>query len=277
VIADRNQPAETETIVLIHGLWVTRLIWERWTRRYRARGYRVLAPAWPGTGQAGASGRRPDPASCDRGVPEIANEYDHLIRKLQNPPVIIGHCVGGLITQILLERGLGAAGVAIAPAPARGAGAVPLLMRGAGLAALRHPRRRPETIALTPRQFHRGFAGTLSREESALAYERHCIPSPTRIVRQVGFANCAPRGDASTGSGLPRRVPLLLIASGKDHLFPPSITKSNLRRYARSGGTTAYRQFPEHSHYIIGEPGWEQVADYVLRWAMESSLAIPRG
>lgn len=54
------------------------------------------------------------------GVTEIVDHYDHLIRGLEQPPIIIGHSFGGLVTQILLDRGLGAAGVAIAPTPVKG-------------------------------------------------------------------------------------------------------------------------------------------------------------
>ena len=38
----------TDTIVLIHGLWVSALSWDPWIGRYQARGYHVLAPNWPG-------------------------------------------------------------------------------------------------------------------------------------------------------------------------------------------------------------------------------------
>jgi pimeloyl-ACP methyl ester carboxylesterase len=37
-----------DTIVLIHGFWVTPRSWEDWKARYESRGYRVLTPAYPG-------------------------------------------------------------------------------------------------------------------------------------------------------------------------------------------------------------------------------------
>jgi len=63
--ADDLHPNGTDTIVLIHGLWVTALIWERWIARYRARGYRVLAPGWPGP---------------DRGVGELRRDPSEIAR-----------------------------------------------------------------------------------------------------------------------------------------------------------------------------------------------------
>ena len=37
-----------DTIVLVHGLWMTPRSWEKWVERYEGRGFRVLAPAYPG-------------------------------------------------------------------------------------------------------------------------------------------------------------------------------------------------------------------------------------
>ena len=37
-----------DTIVLIHGLWITPRSWEKWIPRYESHGFRVLAPAYPG-------------------------------------------------------------------------------------------------------------------------------------------------------------------------------------------------------------------------------------
>jgi esterase/lipase len=37
-----------DTIVLIHGFWVTPRSWEDWIAYYENKGYRVLAPAYPG-------------------------------------------------------------------------------------------------------------------------------------------------------------------------------------------------------------------------------------
>src|SRR4051812_27325819 len=97
-------------IVLIHGMWMTPLSWEHWAERYRARGHGVHAPAWPGLEGDIAELRR-DPAPLRGiGVKEIVDHYETIIRGLDRPPIIIGHSFGGLHAQLLLDRGLGAAG-----------------------------------------------------------------------------------------------------------------------------------------------------------------------
>ena len=259
--ADHPDLAWTDTIVLIHGLWMTAPSWERWIRRYQARGYRVLAPDWPGLVAA--------PGIADLGVIEITDHYDRLICSLDRAPVIIGHSVGGLVVQLLLDRGLGAAGVAIGGAPAKGVTSWPFPMLRFAFLALHNPLRRHQAISLTPRQFRRAFTSTLSPQEAIAVRERYYVPAPARTIRQVGLANFAPHAATRVDFGRARRAPLLLIAGGRDRIFPAAVTRSTLDRYRKSAAVTAYKEFPERSHYTIGEPGWEEVADYALRWAME--------
>ncbi len=102
------------TIVLIPGLWMTALCWENWVKHYTDKGYRVIAANWPGM-EGGIEQLRRDPSSfASLGLNDVVDHYEQIIRELESPPIIIGHGVGGLVTQILLDRGWGAAGVAIA-------------------------------------------------------------------------------------------------------------------------------------------------------------------
>ena len=106
-----SDPASAQTIVLIHGMWMTPLSWEHWSSRYSDRGHRVLAPAWPGL-EAEPEELRRDPSPLrNLSIRDVVDHYDKIIRGLDRPPIIIGHSFGGLFTQLLLDRGLGAAGV----------------------------------------------------------------------------------------------------------------------------------------------------------------------
>lgn len=263
--ADDLHPNGTDTIVLIHGLWVTALIWEQWIARYRARGYRVLAPGWPGLDRGIAELRR-DPSGIARlRMTDITAHYGPLMGGLSSPPALIGHCLGGLVVQILLDGGLGAAGVAIHPAPPA-ARMLPPPMTSVGFPVLRSSARRRSAVTLTVRQFRRALAGALDDQQAETAYARHTIPAPGVLIRQAAFP-----GRTRVRFGNQARAPLLLIGGGKDRIFPASLTRASYRRYARSGTITCYREYPGRSHYTIGEPGWEHVADYALRWAMDNA------
>ena len=79
-------------VVLIHGLWMTPRSWEGWGARYEDRGYRVLAPAWPGL-EVEVEELRRDPSPLTRlDVPKVVDHYDGIIRGLESPPIVMGHC-----------------------------------------------------------------------------------------------------------------------------------------------------------------------------------------
>ena len=107
-------------IVLIHGLWLTPRSWEGWKARFEQRGHEVLTPAWPRM-EGEVEALRRDPSVMNGlGITEIVDHYDRIIRGLDTAPVIMGHSFGGLITELLLDRGLGAAAVGISPAQIKG-------------------------------------------------------------------------------------------------------------------------------------------------------------
>ena len=64
-----------------------------------------------------------------------------------------------------------------------------------------------------------------------------------------------------------RRAPLLMIAGQLDRTVEARMNRANFRMQQRAPGTTEYREFPGRTHWICGQPGWEEVADFVLDWA----------
>jgi pimeloyl-ACP methyl ester carboxylesterase len=265
--------ATTDTIVLIHGLWMTPLSWEHWIDRYRARGYTVLAPSWPGM-EGDIEQLRRDPSPIARlGAAEIVDHYERIIRQLERPPIIMGHSFGGAFVQFLLDRGVGAAGVAIDSATVKGVLAVPFSTIRSAWPILRNPANLHKAVALTPEQFRYAFTNTLSERESAKAYERYHVPGAGRVLFQGAFANLDPRTVFRVDFSKDDRAPLLFVAGGKDHIVPAWINKYNARLYDRSNAITAYKEFPDRSHFTVGQDGWEEVADYALDWAARNAAA----
>lgn len=270
---ETRNPAAAHPIVLIHGLWMTSLSWEKWIERYSDRGYRVIARSWPGMDVDIEELRRDPSRIAALGVTDIVVHYERIVRELDRPPILIGHSFGGLIVQQLLDRGLGAAGVAIDPAPVRGIFKLPLSTLRVGFTALRNPANRHKAVPLTPKQFHYAFTNTLTEEQSAAVYQRYQVPGPDRVLFQASFANFNPRAATRVDFRNDDRAPLLLIAGGKDHVAPASLTKSNAKLYRKSKAITDFKEFPDRSHYTIGERGWEEVADYALGWATRNARA----
>ena len=174
--------AAPDTIVLVHGFWVTPRSWEKWVERYQGRGYRVLTPAYPGF-EVEVEALREDPSPIeDLTFPAIIEHIGGIIDGLDKPPIIIGHSAGGVLTQILLDHGYGAAGVAIDSVPAEGVKVVPVSQIRSLFPFLGHPSTRHKAMGFTKEQWHYAFTNNMSREESDEVYERYHIPASGRLV-----------------------------------------------------------------------------------------------
>ena len=258
-----------DTIVLIHGLWMSPLSWEHWAARFESRGFTVLAPAWPGM-EGDVEQLRADTSSVDElGIGEILDSYEQKIRALEKPPIIMGHSFGGAFTEVLLDRGLGAAGVAIDAAGVRGITKLPFSTLKSGFPILKSPANKHRAVALTFEEFHYSFTNTMDDAEAKAAYERYAVPGPGRVLWEGAFANFNPRTPLQLDFKNPDRAPLLLIAGGSDHVVPAVVDRQAAKRFERSDAVTDFKEFPGRSHYTVGEKGWEEVADFALEWAVE--------
>jgi pimeloyl-ACP methyl ester carboxylesterase len=253
-------------IVFVHGLWLTPRSWEAWKERFETRGRRVLAPAWPRM-QGEVEDLRRDPSALNGlGLTEVVDHYEGIVRGLDGPPVIMGHSFGGLVTELLLDRGLGAAGVAISPAPVKGVLRLPPAQLRATLPALRNPANRNRTVELTPKQFHFNFTNTMADDEAKAAYDRYQVPGPGRMIFQAAFANLNPRAANKVDFHTSDRPPLLIIGNDQDHTVPASVSKEAAKRLGKSKAVVDYKEFAGRPHFAAA-PGWEAVADYALDWA----------
>jgi pimeloyl-ACP methyl ester carboxylesterase len=230
----------------------------------------VLAPGYPGF-EVEVEALRADPSRIAKlTVPETVAHLSGVIDELDRPPIIMGHSFGGTLTQLLLARGRGAAGVVIDSAPTEGVLVNPPSQIKSLFPILKNPANHAKAVGFTPAEFHYAFTNTLSEAESAKVYDRYHIAAPATWVWAYGvFANLKPgRQETWVDYRNAERAPLLFIAGGADNIMPPSVNRSNAKHY-KSSAITEYKEFAGRSHYTIGEDGWEEVADYALSWAIE--------
>lgn len=253
------------TIFLIHGAWVTPRCWDHFKSFFEQQGYQVVAPAWPGKDQT-VTEQQSQPSEQLRGlgITEIVDYYAGLIQAEAEPPILIGHSFGGLFVQMLLDRGLGRAGIAINSAPPKGVFA----MYPRCVWSLRHTILTPggwKKILRWPAQhFHQAFVHTLPPEEQRQAYDTYVVPETGRIFWQGAFA--AFLNVSAVNFKNTHRAPLLLIAGTEDRVVPAIMNQRNYKKYLGSGARTDFKEFPGRTHWIIAQPGWEEVAQYCLDW-----------
>src|SRR4051795_872640 len=254
-------------IVLIHGLWLTSRSWEAWKARFEERGHEVLVPAWPRMEREVEAIRRDPSVMNGLGVTEVVEHYERIIQGLDTPPIIMGHSFGGLITELLLDRGLGAAGATLSPAPVKGVLGLPPALLRTVFPALRNPATSKKTVPMTPKQFHRGFTNTMEDAEAAAAYERYYVPAPGRVIFQASFANLNPHAVTKVDFHKDDRPPLLVMGNDQDQTIPASVSREAAKRLGKSKAEVEYEEFAGRPHFTAGAPGWEAVADRALDWA----------
>jgi len=260
----------TRTIVFIHGAWVTPDSWDVFRAPFDAAGYEVLTPAWPFVGQHGPAELNANPPATFGGlsIVRIADYLQTFIEALPEPPILLGHSFGGLLTQMLLDRGCGSAAVVLNPAPIGGLVPGPSAWRAIAPILLRlNGWNRP--YKFTRERFGRLFANAAPPATVDEAYARYVIPAPGKIFHQAAFWS-------GTGIDPARRTQPLLITGGtEDRLISPYLSRAAYRRQRHAPGPTDYVEFPGRSHFLITEPGWEEVANYVLDWLGRAVAARP--
>ena len=171
-----------------------------------------------------------------------------------------------MFTQVLLDHGFGAAGVAIDSAPTEGVKRVPLSQIRASFPVLKNPANRHKAMGRA-RAVDYAFTNGFPEDEARRLYERYHIPASGEIFWGSALANIHPgKDDTWVDYGNDDRAPLLFISGNNDHLMPPSIQRSNAKHY-KSDTVTEVKEF-EGPHLLPAWPGWEQVADYALDWAL---------
>jgi pimeloyl-ACP methyl ester carboxylesterase len=250
---------KTKTIVFIHGMFMNHLCWEKWIPYYESRGYQCIVPAWPGRNKPVEELRaaHPDPELAKLKLGDVVDHMAGLLKALAEKPAVIGHSMGGLVVQLLLQRDLAAAGVALDPAPPAGVFTTEWSFVKSNFPAI-NPLLLNQPVLMTFEHFQYAFVNTLPLDEQRAAYDRYVVPESRRVpVSSLG-------ADGNVDFTRPRR-PLLITAGEKDHIIPASLNKTNHQKY-KGPSVTDFKEFSGRDHFLIGSRGWQEVADYCLTW-----------
>ncbi len=249
-------------IVLIHGMYMNDLSWEGWVALLRAKGHTVSTPVWPfHAGDPATLRANPDPALGKLQFKDILAHVRTFLREVPKPFVLVGHSMGGLVVQKLINEDMGVAGVCIDTAPPRGVVTfIPSFWKG------NWPHVNPfagnAPCHMTPERFQYTFCTTMSMDETRRHLDHYVVPESRNVPRSTLTA----QGAIDFQKPHP---PLLFIAGEKDTIIPWQLNKSNARAYTDKGSVTDFKIFPNRTHFICGQEGWQEVAEYVEKWVGE--------
>ena len=270
-------------LMLIHGAWLSARSWENFAGYFEKRGFAVSTPEWPRK-EGDVEELRADTEALEGlGVEEIVDHYEAQIRALDEPPVLVGHSFGGLFVELLLDRGLGRAGVAMSPAPPKGILVLPFSSLKAAAPALAHPSRWHGVVPLSLEEFTYGFVNTFSPEEAAAAYERYAVPETGQIFYEAGFANFHLHPPTEVHFRNQERAPLLVVGATNDKTVPASLSRKQFEKYEKHeayDAQTDYLELEGRPHLMMVGDGWEEVAEAIDSWldgVLEAASAFPQG
>ena len=248
-----------ETIVMIHGMWNREWSWDHYKTFFENEGYRCVTPTlrYHDVEPYG----KPDPRLGTTSLIEYAADLENLISKFDSPIILMGHSMGGLLAQILASRQIADAAVLLAPASPYGILALTPSVVRSFWSMLTTWKFWKKPGRQTFQEASYSTLGVLPNDVKKKAFERFVYESG-RAAFEIGFWYL----DSKKASKVDEKnisCPILIIVGTEDKITPASVVRKIADKYRE---IAVYKEFENHGHWIIGEPGWEKIAGYTSGW-----------
>ena len=237
--------ADKPTLLFLHGAFVTHEPWRPWLERFGARGFPGIAPA-----RRGRLGRGPAEARGLR-FQDYLDDTLAALDALPEPPIVVGHSLGGLLAQKVAELGRVRAMVLVCPVPAA--------MLTAQAVAL------PAYLPMLPRIL--SGAPVIPTNGACSRLALNAMPETDRAAEHASLVHESGTVYRELMMGAikvdPTRIkcPTLVVGGAQDHIISTDLLRFTSERYGAE-----LQLYPEHAHWILAEPGWELVADRIALW-----------
>ncbi|HYG28482.1 MAG TPA: alpha/beta hydrolase [Caulobacteraceae bacterium] len=241
----------TASVVMVHGAFCGGWVFDDFRKPFEQAGYEVLTPDLIGHARGGRV--------AGLSMADYARQVADLCASLPQPPVLIGHSMGGLVAQLAAARTKVSALVLLAPSGPWG-------VRGASM----------EEAVTAMSLYALGPYWLQAIDPDYALAKLYSLDRMDQKARRAIFKRMAPESglalwqtlnwwlDPFMTTAVPSgasRAPVLAIAGGRDVIHPPATVKQTAARL--SGDLMVMR---EMSHWLPGEPGWEEVAQACLDW-----------
>jgi pimeloyl-ACP methyl ester carboxylesterase len=239
-------------VIMVHGAFCGGWAFEAFRAPFEAAGYACLAPDLRGHGAGASPG-----AAAGLSMSDYAGDIADLVRAQPEPPILIGHSMGGLVAQMAASRAAVRALILLAPSPPWGiaGGSLEEAASAMSLYALG-----PYWLQAIAPDYAAARLYSLDRMDKA---ERKAVFA--RMVPESGRAMWETLNwwlDPFMTTNVSRIIaPALALSGGRDLIHPTFTVKQTAERI---GAETL--DFPDMSHWLLAEPGWDAVARACLDW-----------
>ncbi|AXY73212.1 alpha/beta hydrolase [Paraflavitalea soli] len=254
---------KSKTVMFVTGAFVIHRGWDEWQKYFQSKGYNTIAPPWPNkeaeTAQELRDRQPNDVALATTTLAEVIDSYAKHAESLPEKPIIIGHSLGGMMTQILVNRGYAVAGVAIHPVPPLGVFPYELGFLRGGFKSLGLFTSVKKTYLMSLKDWQFAFVNGMPLAEQKAAWEANTIPE-SKTVSRGGLSSMAKLDWKKP------HVPLLITSGSEDNIIPAHLNYRNYKAYKQNGSVLDYKEFKGRNHFVLGQSTWKEDADYILDW-----------
>ena len=260
----KKNPTLSNTIVFMAGAFIGMNCWDGWKMYFESRGYRCLVVPWPykDASPEELRNRNPEANIASVRLNGLVDRYTTLIDSLPEKPILIGHSLGGLLVQLLLERGLGCAGVAAHPFPALGGGRRRFSLLRGWWDAMGFFSSTRIAYLMPFKKWRDDFTNGMSYEQQKQLYYSYAVPESKLLIRDL----LTPKAKIYFTDV---QTPLLIISGSRDRVSPSALNRRNYGKYLSANATAFYKEFNGFNHLVFASPRWIEIPDYILSWLGE--------
>ncbi|MCW4468868.1 alpha/beta hydrolase [Flavobacterium sp. MFBS3-15] len=255
-------PLTTNTIIFITGAFLSHHVWDEWILWFKDRGYNCIAPAWPYKDDSAEKLRQRRPNDNELAgirLHQLLDHYTTIIEKEPQKPIVIGHSLGGLVVQALVNKNAVAAGVAIHSIPPKDSLSFDWPSLTLVLKSLTLPGSSKQTYLIGMKEWNKSVANGMSADEQRDSYEKYAVPASRHVFSD--FFTKAAKIDFKK-----QHPPLLFISGTEDKIIPFAANYSNYLKYDRYHSVTGHKKFVNRNHLVLVMEVWEEEAGYIADW-----------